>query len=250
MITRAAEGADLDLSAALGSELATRISTVLNPRARRMSLRLDPAGNQIVLVRPRRASDRTILNFVASRKEWIKARLDSLPPRIVFADGVHIPIAGQDHVLKLAPEKRGGVWREGETVFIAGQPEFAARRVKEWLKSEARRMLTPMVQAMATVIERKVKHVTVRDTTSRWGSCSSDGKLSFSWRLVLAPIPVLTYVAAHEVAHLKHLNHSDAFWRTVDDVLDAYEKDPARRRETDLARDWLQGHGAGLHRYG
>lgn len=242
---------ELDLTRALPADLAARVVCVQSPRARRLCVRLDPAAGQVVLVRPKRASAGITLKFVASRADWIREHLAMLPPPIPFADGANIPIAGRDHILRLAPEGRGGVWREGDTVMISGRAEFAARRMTDWLKEETRRVLTPMVHAMAEKIACKVKRVTVRDTSSRWGSCAPDGRLSFSWRLILAPLPVLTYVAAHEVAHLRHLNHGRAFWRTVDEVLDAYyADDPEARREAGLARDWLHRSGAGLHRYG
>jgi predicted metal-dependent hydrolase len=240
----------LDVSEVLPADIASRVVATLNPRARRLSLRVDPASGHIVLVRPRRASAGVTLKFLASREGWIRQHLARLPPQIPFADGASIPVAGIEHRLRLAPDARGGVWREGETILISGQPEFIARRLTDWLKQEARRELTPMVHAMAGSLGCKVRHVTTRDTTSRWGSCSPDGRLSFSWRLILAPRPVLIYVAAHEVAHLRHLNHGRAFWRTVDEVLDGYVKEPEIRREAGLARDWLHRHGAGLHRYG
>ncbi len=241
---------ELDLTLALPADLAARVVCVHNPRARRLCVRLDPGAGQIVLVRPRRASAAVTLKFLAGRVDWIRRHLSALPAPIPFADGASIPIAGKDHTLRLAPESRGGVWRDGETVMISGKPEFAARRVTDWLKEETRRLLTPMVHTMAGAIACKVSRVTVRDTRSRWGSCAPDGRLSFSWRLILAPLPVLTYVAAHEVAHLRHLDHGRAFWRTVDEVLDSYVSDPETRRAAGLARDWLNRSGAALHRYG
>jgi len=240
----------LNVGEVLPQDLASRVIAVLNPRAKRLSLRVDPANGQIVLVRPKRASAGVTLRFLVSREAWIRKHLATLPPQIPFADGANIPVAGTLHRLRLVPEGRGGVWREGETLMISGQSEFIARRLTDWLKLEARRTLAPMVHTMAEGLGCKVRHVTARDTTSRWGSCSPDGRLSFSWRLILAPRPVLIYVAAHEVAHLKHLNHGRAFWRTVDEVLDGYVEEPEMRRETGLARDWLQRNGAALHRYG
>ncbi len=240
----------LDVSEALPPDLASRVIATLNPRAKRLSLRVDPASGHIVLVRPKRASAGVTLKFLASREAWIRKHLATLPPHIPFADDASIPVGGTNHRLQLVPGGRGGVWREGEVIMISGQPEFIARRLTDWLKQEARRELTPMAHAMALPLGCKVKHVTARDTSSRWGSCSPDGRLSFSWRLILAPRSVLIYVAAHEVAHLKHLNHGRAFWRTVDEVLDCYVKEPEMRREAGLARDWLHRHGAALHRYG
>ena len=240
----------LDLGAVLPPDIAGRVAVTVSLRARRLSLRVDPAGGRVVLVCPKRASSALALKFVATREAWIKRHIAMLPPPIAFADGAQIPIAGIDHRLCLVPERRGGVWREDRTIMISGQPEFAARRMTDWLKQEARRIILPMVQVMAGALDRRVKQVTTRDTTTRWGSCSADGRLSFSWRLLLAPLPTLIYVAAHEVAHLKYHNHGRAFWRTVDEVLDSYIDEPELRREAGLARDWLRRNGATLHRYG
>lgn len=240
----------LDVSEVLPPDLAAHVIATLNPRARRLSLRVDPASGQIVLVRPKRASAGVTLKFLAGREAWIRKHLAALPPQIAFADGARIPVAGIEHRLRFVPERRGGVWREGEAILISGRPEFIARRLTDWLKQEARREIAPIVHTMADSLGCKVKQVTTRDTTSRWGSCSPDGRLSFSWRLILAPRAILIYVAAHEVAHLKHLNHGRAFWSTVDEVLDRYVKEPELRREAGLARDWLHRNGAALHRYG
>ena len=97
---------------------------------------------------------------------------------------------------------------------------------------------------MAEQLGREVTHISVRDTTSRWGSCTRSGRLSFSWRLILAPRPVLDYVVAHEVAHLKHMNHGAAFWQTVAGLL------PEGGDQPGSAREWLRRNGVVLHRYG
>lgn len=238
--------ADTALAGVLDGKMAARVMVDINPRARRISIRLDPARGCVVLVRPARASDRVVGAFVASRTDWIAHHLESLPERIAFADGAAIPYRGVDHVIRLRPEARGGVWREENQIIVAGRPEHAARRVRDWLKSEARGALTTTVHAMAAQLDVSVMRVTVRDTISRWGSCNRDGKLSFSWRLILAPEAVLTYVAAHEVAHLRHMDHSHAFWRTVTLVLEHHANDVNWK----LARQWLRRGGAALHRYG
>ena len=266
------------LQDALG-ELAQRIVTRINPRARRISLRLDPAEGCIVLVRPRGVSAKAATRFATEKRYWIEDRLADLPPRIAFKDGVSLPYLGVDHVIRHAPEARRGVWREGQTIFVSGGTEHLARRVTDWLKSEAKALIGPRARGMAEALGCKVARISVRDTRSRWGSCSHDGKLSFSWRLIFAPEAVLTYVAAHEVAHLKYLDHSRAFWRTVSEALTAYGThtglemmNPERAQEKwgpvfrpgtrpkiekrygdsqiASAREWLHRSGAGLHAYG
>ena len=267
MSTNDAKAAELAayLKAALGA-LSERIVTNINPRARRISLRLDPTRGQVVLVRPRGVSARAATRFAVEMRPWIEARLESLPPRIIFRNGVTVPYRGADHVIRHAPEARRGVWREDGVIFVSGREEHVARRVTDWLKAEAKNLLGPMARAMAEALGCKVARISVRDTRSRWGSCSADGKLSFSWRLILAPEAVLTYVAAHEVAHLRHLDHSRAFWRTVNEALTAYMKQntledviaagalEARLLEeatsARLAREWLRRSGTALHAYG
>lgn len=251
--TNDAKAAELaaHLKAALGP-LSERIVTNINPRARRISLRLDPARGQVVLVRPRGVSARAATRFAVEMRHWIEARLEALPPRIVFRDGVTVPYRGADHVIRHAPEARRGVWREDGVIFVSGREEHVARRVTDWLKAEAKGLLSPMARSMAESLGCKVARISVRDTRSRWGSCSADGKLSFSWRLILAPEAVLTYVAAHEVAHLRYLDHSRAFWRTVSEALTAYVKQNTLEDAITpgSAREWLRRGGTALHAYG
>lgn len=233
------------LVAAIGdAALAARIVVRVSPKARRVSLRVDPAAGQVVLVHPRRMSARAVLAFAADRRDWIAAQLADLPPHVAFTDGVTIPLRGDPHVVRVVPERRGGVWREERTIVVTGRVEHAARRLTDWLKIEARAGIAPLARGMAEAIDRKLTRISVRDTTSRWGSCSRSGALSFSWRLILAPDAVFTYVVAHEVAHLKHMDHSAAFWRTVAQLM------PEGADAARSARHWLRRHGAVLHRYG
>ncbi len=225
-------------------DIAARISVENSARARRLGLRVEPARDCIVLVRPSRASNRAVAAFVAEHMGWIRDHLTALPPRVPFTDGAVVPFQGMDHVLTAQPGARGGVWREEGRIFVTGQPEHMRRRVTDWFKSEARAQLVPLVNDMAAAIERDVRRITVKDTRSRWGSCAQGGRLSFSWRLVLAPPFVLRYVAAHESAHLLHANHGPAFKRATSDLLRPYGENPA------LARAWLGRHGSGLHRFG
>ena len=246
--------ADIEMErhlAAAEPTLAASIVATLNRRARRVSLRIDPALGAVVLVRPRGMSVKTAFAFVQSKRHWIARRLADLPPRIVFDDGVTIPFQGRDHVIRHIKEGRGGVWRENGVIYVSGRAEHIGRRVTDWLKAEAKRLLTPMVHVMAEVLGHKVARVSVRDTRSRWGSCSADGKLSFCWRLVLAPEAVLVYVAAHEVAHLRHLNHGRAFWKTLKEVLATYAGgEHIMSADAGSARQWLRRSGTALHSYG
>jgi len=159
---------------------------------------------------------------------------------VAFAAGAVIPLAGVPHRIRHDSGARGAVRRDGTELFVSGRPEHLARRLSDWLKGEARRVIAPLAREKAARIGCKPSGITIRDTRSRWGSCSARGGLSFSWRLVLAPEWVLDYVVAHEAAHLAHLNHGDDFWRTVAELTVAM----------DDARDWLGQHGTMLHRYG
>ncbi len=125
-------------------------------------------------------------------------------------------------------------------LLVPGDPAAFSRRVGDHLKALARADLLAAVERHAAALGRRPARVVLRDTTSRWGSCSSRGTLSFSWRLVLAPPFVLDYLAAHEVAHLAEMNHGPVFW------------DHCRRLcpRSDEARAWLKANGAGLHAIG
>ena len=151
-----------------------------------------------------------------------------------------VPILGVEHLVRHRPDARGTVWLEAGEIHVAGGLEFLPRRLSDYLRRRARQEIAARVAVHAAHVAKPVKGVTVRDTTSRWGSCSPTGGLSFSWRLVLAPAAVLDYVVAHEVAHLAHFDHSPRFWGLVGQMIDDVEG----------PRRWLRDHGAALHRFG
>lgn len=215
--------------------------------ARRFTLRVRFAARDAVLTMPQRASLRDARAFAERHAAWIAARLNRLPATIPFAHGSVVPLRGVDHALIHFPGRRGTVWVEEsdnvETPFalcVAGQAEHVHRRVQDHFKREARRDLESAVARHTAALGLPPRGVGLRDPVSRWGSCSAMGSLNFSWRLVMAPPFVLDYLAAHEVAHLVHLDHSPRFWSL------------ARRLcpETDRAEAWLSAHGAHLHKYG
>ncbi len=207
-------------------------------RARRMTLRLDPAKGA-VLTLPLRVSLATAESFLLQHRTWLAERSARRPERVPFAAGEIIPLRGLSHEIRHCPEARRGVWIEDQAILVSGAEEYVARRVGDFLKEEARRILCPRVRELAKRVGRTPGRITVKDTRTRWGSCSSRGDLAFSWRLVLAPEAVLDYVVAHEVAHLVEMNHAPAFWRVVATLVE----------DADTSRAWLKRHGAGLHRY-
>ncbi|MBK9083702.1 MAG: M48 family metallopeptidase [Rhizobiales bacterium] len=222
-----------------------RVAVKRSATARRFTLRVRAATRDVVLTIPKRGSLAAARDFVERHAAWIGARLKRLPQPVPFAPGETIPVRGEDHLIVHRPLLRGTVWtvtREDGTrlLCVAGGGEHVSRRVADFLRREARRDLEAAVARHTTTLGLKARSVSLRDTTSRWGSCSATGALNFSWRLIFAPSLVLDYLAAHEVAHLAHLDHSPRFWAVTRRLAP----------ETDRAEAWLAAHGASLHRYG
>ncbi len=221
----------------LGAPVAIRV----NNRARRLLLRIDAAARTIELVLPRGVPAGHGVKFLAAQRGWIAARLQALPPPVPFAEGAIIPVFGVPHRLcresnPLAPP----VAIDNGEIRVRGQPEHIARRVRDHLIRLARHELSRRAGILAAQIGRPVVRVGVRDTRSRWGSCSSKGALSFSWRLILAPEMVIDYIVAHEVAHLAEMNHGPRFWHLVSALMP----------ENAAARAWLKQHRDSLFCYG
>jgi predicted metal-dependent hydrolase len=214
-------------------------------QARRYTLRIQAATREVVLTMPLRGSLRDATAFAEKHGGWIAARLNRLPKPTPFAHGAIIPLRDEAHRIEHRPGKRGTVWAEiggnGDRVLcVAGETPYVERRVSDFLKREAKRDLEAASARYAAALGVRIRRISVRDQSSRWGSCTIAGVLSYSWRLILAPPYVLDYLAAHEVAHLVEMNHSTRFWRVVDKIC------PDVRR----AKVWLDRHGAELHRYG
>jgi hypothetical protein len=200
---------------------------------------MDGSG-AVRLVLPRRTPLQHGLDFAEDKANWILGHLNALPEPVPFENGAVVPLLGEDHVIRHDPVARRGVWRADGIIRVSGQEEHLPRRVHDFLKAEARREISARARQKAEIVGRPVRRVAMRDTTSRWGSCSAEGNLNFSWRLILAPVAVLDYVVAHEVAHLKYMNHGPRFWALVDRLTE----------HTAFSRDWLRDHGDHLLRYG
>jgi predicted metal-dependent hydrolase len=224
---------------ALPSGLA-RIEWRRNNRARRVSLRIDPTGGTVVVTLPTRASRKAGMALLMGHAEWIANRLAALPEAVVFIDGATVPICGLPYRIRHAPEAKGAAFLLDQELHVTGAAEFLSRRVRDFLRHEARRRLGALVMAKAGLIAIVPKRVTIKDTTSRWGSCAPDKSVALSWRLVMAPPFVQDYVVAHEVAHLRHMNHGPKFWSLVDELTP----------HTKAAIPWLRAEGARLLRIG
>jgi predicted metal-dependent hydrolase len=214
-------------------------------QARRYTLRIDAPTREVVLTMPPRGSVREAKEFAQKHGGWIAARLKRLPEAAPFAHGVEVPLRGEPHRIVHRRGERGTVWTETDgtgqrLLCVAGEPPHVDRRISDFLKREAQRDLDAASRNYAAQIGVSIKRICVRDQSSRWGSCSNTGVLSFSWRLILAPPFVLDYLAAHEVSHLVELNHSPRFWRLVKRLYPQLER----------AKVWLDANGTDLHRYG
>lgn len=218
--------------------------------ARRYTLRVRAASRDVVLTMPARGTMAAAREFVQRHAEWIDTRLKVLPAQTRLLPGALVPVRGVEHRIVHRPNVRKPVWIErGDAahssgaavlVCVSGDASHVERRLLDYLKREAKRDLDGAVAYYTGKIGKPARQITVRDTTSRWGSCSSKGCLNFSWRLILAPGFVLDYIAAHEVAHLVHMNHAEPFWALTKSLVPDYER----------AEIWLKLNGAGLHCFG
>ncbi|MDE2333278.1 MAG: M48 family metallopeptidase [Rhodospirillales bacterium] len=209
-------------------------------QARRISLRIDPADGAVVVTLPLRAGHQAAMGLLHDNAEWIAARLAALPLRLPFADGALVPIDGEMHRIHHVPAGRAGVQLRERTLQVSGEATFLSRRVGDFLRGEARHRFTTLAMAKAEATGLRPRRIAVKDTRTRWGSCSARGDLAFCWRLVMAPPFVQDYVAAHEVAHLRHMNHGSRFWALV----------ATMTPHTDRAMRWLHDEGPRLLRVG
>ena len=217
------------------------VSVKLNPRARRLIVKVDPASGEVSVVAPsRKALDRA-LEFARGQTDWIARQLAHVPSRVALVPGARIPFLGDEHLIARCEDARTQAWidENAAVIRVGGRAEHAPRRLLDFLKRRARQTLEARSAELAAKLGLRPNHIAVRDTASRWGSCSSAHSLSFSWRLILAPPFVLDYVVAHEVAHLRELNHGPRFWLLVRELVGDVKRPQA----------WLRQHGAGLHRY-
>lgn len=233
-------GQTMTLKAPGGQRVKVRLE--VNAKARRLIIRLDERRREAVAIAPSPRQMEAAAAFAAERVDWISSRLQHLPEIVRFEDGAVFNYRGASCQISGEGEGRLAKLAAGEPkiLYVPGDPETIHMRVERFLKKQARADLARAVKRHTETLGVEYKGISVKDTRSRWGSCTSDGQLSFSWRLIMAPPEVLDYVAAHECAHLKEMNHSNKFWSLVAKCCPDWKRH----------RSWLRVHGAELQAAG
>jgi len=206
-------------------------------RTRRFSLRVSRLDGRVTLSLPLRARESEAMTFARSQEGWLRQALAKMAVPAGVALGAVLPVEGR--LVTLMAGTGRSVRLDGETLVVPGDPDQVGARVAGFLKTLARDRLIAASDRYAAALGVGFRGVALRDTRSRWGSCSAQGGLMYSWRLIMAPPDVLDYVAAHEVAHLVQMNHSAAFWTVVDGLYPGWQ----------VQRRWLHGQGQTLHAY-
>lgn len=205
-------------------------------RARRISLRVSSLDGRVTLTLPRGVSEKAGLAFAAEKADWLRHNASRHGEVLMVGEGILLPVEGTPRLITLGTGR--SVRLEPDRIVVPGDVDRLPARLSGYLKTLARDRLAAASDRYAARLGRDYARLTLRDTRSRWGSCTVDGALSYSWRLIMAPPAVLDYVAAHEVAHLAEMNHSERFWATVEAIHGPYRQQ----------RGWLRTDGTSLHR--
>lgn len=221
-----------------GRELPLRV--VENVRAKRLTLRIDAGGRGLRVTVPPGLRKGEVDRFLDRHREWLELKLSRLPDRPQVRAGIRLPLRGTPHLIVHKTGRRGTVTVADEdgmpALHVHGEVAHLPRRLADFLKREAKRDIEPLVAKHAANVGRRAKAIRFKDTSSRWGSCTADGSLSFSWRIMMAPPAVIDYLVAHEVAHLVEMNHGPKFWALCRELCP----------RTDEARAWLKRNGSAL----
>ncbi len=194
---------------------------------------------EIHISKPWLVSENVAINFLVSKQKWVECVFQKCPQKQKVRPGDCIEFLGRSVCVAHNPNVRSNRLNDDGTVLtVGGGIDMFERRVRDFIKNEFLSELKSMIRSAPR--EFWPQRIAIRDTTSRWGSCSSSGTMSFSWRLAFAPYDVMRYVVMHELAHKKEMNHSPAFWAVVRDLYG-----PGVER----AKRWLTQNGGALHRY-
>ncbi|WP_412058763.1 M48 family metallopeptidase [Bartonella sp. DGB2] len=214
----------------------------IHSRAKRLILRACPIQQSFLLTSPPAAKESLVISFVRQQTAWIKTRWLQVSASSFPRERAVIDLYGVTHHIVLRPGRgltervhHEGGWQ----LWIYGDPAFVGRRLVACLKNYAKEAITPLIRDYSLHIGRKPTAVIYRDTKSQWGSCSATGRLSFSWRIAMASPAVISYLVAHEIAHLREMNHDEKFWQLCAMLCPTYQ----------IQRAWLKKHGARLMAY-
>jgi len=224
------------------SDISPALTLKINPRAKRMALRVDTHKRVVNLVIPKRASLRSAYMFALEHQYWIQQKVAEMPETIDYVDGAKIKILGQSVTIQINRDltlRKTDITLKNNILLLSTNKDDPSARIRRFIINLAKEKLSKLADEKADIIDKKIHSVTVRDTSSRWGSCSYDGKLSFSWRLIFAPENAFDYVVAHEVAHLQHLDHCPAFWHVCEDLSADYSR----------GKKWMKSHAQELIKY-
>jgi predicted metal-dependent hydrolase len=204
------------------------------------SIRITPnlAKRAVLVSYPAYVTRARAAAFLESKRDWLGRQLGRAEEVRRIGDSFVISLFGKSLRISHLPSARRGVWAEDGRLFVSGEAAFLSRRVIDFVKAEALLYFKKTARLYAEALRVQIGRVSVKDTTSRWGSCTSEGNLSFSWRLAFAPLSVAEYIVAHEVAHRVEMNHSYRFWRLVRSVYDG---------NVDRCVKWLAREGQTLY---
>ena len=234
-MTRKRESGDIQVA---GRKIS--LTVVEHSRAKRLTLRVEPGGREVRVTVPPKVGRDEIDRFVDRHQGWLAERISVLPDQPVMEPGMKVPIRGVPHRIVLVAKKRGITRQDhdgaGPVLLVYGDGQYIGRRIADFLKKQAKTDIEPLAAKHAKAIGKRIRSIRFKDTKSRWGSCSADGNLSFSWRIMMAPTAVIDYLVAHEVAHLNEMNHSERFWKLCEELCP----------NTKDCKGWLKRNGTKL----
>lgn len=214
------------------------ITPRVSAKAKHLSIKISSQkGVEVIL--PKKSALKKAEHFVQKKRHWIIKHANALPKKLEFLEGKEIQIAGNTYIISHSGKLRGVSQLKDNQLIVSGYKEHIPRKVKDFLKQYAKNEITALATCYAGIMNVSFKKISIKDTTTRWGSCTANGNLSFSWRLILAPYETLKYVVVHELAHRTEMNHSKSFWNIVENTLPEYKP----------AKYWLQKNGQSLHQY-
>lgn len=224
------------------SAISPHLYVKISPTAKRLALRLDSHARRINLVIPKRASLKKAYEFAELNQRWIEDKMNGLPQPVPFLNGTQIPVMGKIMTLQIdkGESRTTTITINNDTLRVVTQLDDPAPRINRYLKKMAEIELHALSIGKAKILNRDLKSFCVRDMKSRWGSCSTDGRMTLSWRLLFAPMDAIDYVISHEIAHLTHPNHGPAFWKLCAELSINYE----------AGKEWMRLNGVNLGRYG